>query len=344
MSRNLALWVDHAYQNDQVFHEDSPMNRDDCLAFFRCLKRAYEKITNGKCHTQDYYVKCGENPSIVLFFDIPNINKKSVFSSYGWNNIQSMVILQENEVIQPRNWELFRHAEFDRLFTWHDGFLDNDKYYRWNYSIHVDHSKLTWDGTRTGFCTMIAGNKQIDHPLSLYGERIKAIRWYELNCPEKFDLYGMGWNEAPVSNSLAGRLIRRLPMFHRLFCNGYPSYCGPVFSKNEVLQKYRFAFCYENAKGFPGYITEKLLDCLYAGCIPIYWGAPNIKQYVPEECIIEREHFKDYWELNLYLESMSDAEYEKKREAIRQFLLGKSFEPFSSEFVAESVAWNLVNQ
>lgn len=29
------------------------------------------------------------------------------------------------------------------------------------------------------------------------------------------------------------------------------------------------------------YVTEKVYDAFVAGCVPIYWGAPNIHDFIP---------------------------------------------------------------
>ena len=48
-----------------------------------------------------------------------------------------------------------------------------------------------------------------------------------------------------------------------------------------------FAICYENARDIPGYITEKIFDCFFAGCVPIYWGgAPNVTDHIPANTFI----------------------------------------------------------
>lgn len=45
-------------------------------------------------------------------------------------------------------------------------------------------------------------------------------------------------------------------------------------NKLEYLRHYRFNLCPENSNT-AGYCTEKLLEAIQAGCIPIYWGADN---------------------------------------------------------------------
>jgi len=45
-------------------------------------------------------------------------------------------------------------------------------------------------------------------------------------------------------------------------------------NKTEYLRSYRFNICPENSNTY-GYVTEKLLDAIAAGCIPLYWGSDN---------------------------------------------------------------------
>ena len=72
----------------------------------------------------------------------------------------------------------------------------------------------------------------------------------------------------------------------------FPSWKGPIDNKKKVLEQYRFAICYENVQDSPGYITEKIFDCFFAGCIPLYRGASNISDYIPSSCYIDRRKLK----------------------------------------------------
>lgn len=49
---------------------------------------------------------------------------------------------------------------------------------------------------------------------------------------------------------------------------------GRVADKMAALANYQFTLAFENCRS-PGYVTEKLLEPLAAGSIPIYWGAPE---------------------------------------------------------------------
>ena len=55
---------------------------------------------------------------------------------------------------------------------------------------------------------------------------------------------------------------------------------GRTGNKNAVLSQYLFTLAFENSN-CPYWITEKLFDALSAGSVPVYMGAPNIRDYVP---------------------------------------------------------------
>jgi hypothetical protein len=59
-----------------------------------------------------------------------------------------------------------------------------------------------------------------------------------------------------------------------LFGNGY----NPIENKITALKDYRFSLIIENEK-MDNWFTEKIIDCLTTGTIPVYWGCPNIGNY-----------------------------------------------------------------
>ncbi|WP_038163337.1 glycosyltransferase family 10 [Verrucomicrobium sp. BvORR106] len=90
------------------------------------------------------------------------------------------------------------------------------------------------------------------------------------------------------SHSLSGRerfitlLERHLPVHH--FGQWHHNQPGapPIGrgAKLEVLRQYQFCLAIENCLQ-DDYVSEKWYDCLVAGCVPIYSGAPNIEEYAP---------------------------------------------------------------
>lgn len=58
--------------------------------------------------------------------------------------------------------------------------------------------------------------------------------------------------------------------------------CGlayrPLANKRDGLLPYRFSVVIENSREY-GYFTEKLVDALLCGTVPIYWGAPDVGKF-----------------------------------------------------------------
>jgi hypothetical protein len=51
-------------------------------------------------------------------------------------------------------------------------------------------------------------------------------------------------------------------------------------------------------------------DALYAGSVPIYWGAPDVAEMFPENCFIDFRKFDcNYERLEAYLRGMDEATY-----------------------------------
>lgn len=275
------------------------------------------------------------NFDAILFIDFPTFKNK--YFRYLINNkFENLYLLIfESEVIKPDNWDIKNHEYFKKIFTWNDDFVNNEKYIKINFSFKIP-TDLNFNlGEKNKFCTMIVGHKFKTHPLELYSERVKAIHWFEENHPEDFDLYGIGWDKYYFKGILSK--LNRFEFLTKFFKPSYPSYRGFVESKREILKDFKFAICYENAGDISGYITEKMFDCFFAGCVPIYLGAPNVTDYIPSDTFIDRRSFKNYEELYSYLKNMSDREYMDYLDAIKNFIKSDKIYPFSVECFADTV-------
>lgn len=73
---------------------------------------------------------------------------------------------------------------------------------------------------------------------------------------------------------------------HKL--EGGPGGGGGELTKLNFFKQCKFALVFENSE-HPGYVTEKLLHAKAAGCIPIYWGDPEVaKDFNPEAFVDAR--------------------------------------------------------
>lgn len=66
-----------------------------------------------------------------------------------------------------------------------------------------------------------------------------------------------------------------------------------VSDKMAFIRGYRFCIAIENTSS-PGYTTEKLVEPLLAGCIPIYWGDPEVGRDFNPGCMVNLSDFKDF--------------------------------------------------
>jgi hypothetical protein len=53
----------------------------------------------------------------------------------------------------------------------------------------------------------------------------------------------------------------------------------PFVAKADGLAPYRYSVVIENVRE-PNYFTEKLVDAILCRCVPIYWGSPNIGDFL----------------------------------------------------------------
>ncbi len=82
-------------------------------------------------------------------------------------------------------------------------------------------------------------------------------------------------------------------------------------NKVVVLRPYRYSIIIENTIE-NGYFSEKLIDCLSQGTIPIYWGG-NIKPYFDMDGILP---FSTLEELDAILSQVNDTDYSNRLQAI----------------------------
>ncbi|RXU61976.1 hypothetical protein CW358_24295 [Pseudomonas protegens] len=315
--------------NNSIFNIDSPQNRDNCFAPYVRLKESL-KSYGIQLDTSD--INADDEISFELHQDVQNESSSQV----------KYLLLFETAHIKPENGNPENYKKYRKIFTWNDDLVDGKNYIKINFPNEIQIHTPDGFSSRTQFCCLISSNRALLTPDSrdLYSERVKAIRWFEKNAPEDFSLYGIGWDIPAAKNGIIGKIERRLWLaLNRIFkMQHFPSYQGKVSSKKDVLVKTRFSICYENVRDLQGYITEKIFDCFFSGCIPVYWGANNVSQHIPSDCFIDRRDFSNMAELHSFLHSMSESEFVGYQKRIASFLNSDAVYPFGSDFFAETIA------
>lgn len=95
----------------------------------------------------------------------------------------------------------------------------------------------------------------------------------------------------------------------------YANYRGVAPTKWEAISGCKYAIVVESSVS-PFYWTEQLTDSLLCFALPLYYGSPNISQYLPEDCYIAID-IHDPGCIAKIKAAIASGEYEKRLPAIR---------------------------
>jgi hypothetical protein len=286
-----------------------------------------------------------------------NSDKEVVFELYVEGQaVQSTaapkyLIATENPHINPLNCDARYCAQFNKVFSWNPDVASLPN----GVSIMVPNELIIKSSPlydkRPLLVALINANKRFPKEFDgdLYEERLKLIRWYEAHYPKSFGLFGRGWDKPSPAFTFTEKLSRRVSRLKTQIYGyrPYPSYRGAINAKFEAYGRAKFGICYENTRDLPNYITEKIFDCMMEGCVPVYWGANNVLDFIPKACFIDRRDFKNTADLHDFLVAMDGASYGQYQANITQFLAGSQADPFRAESfvnrVVKAITRNLEN-
>ena len=314
------------FQGDELFNEhNSFLNRDGTLLPFVRLKENAEKC-GVVLHTADALHQGQLDGFKVEYWSLGILDQFQKYIGNPSVNLEGF-LLMEPPLVSPGMYKslplLTKH--FKKVMV-HNTVGDQ-------YSlVGVDQSRLSklywpqpYEGPLNSYfdiqerlnkLVVISGahNPRFRKP-ELYSQRIEAVA--QLQRFDAIDLYGRGWDKT------FSRHNAWLPFWRnrKELASAYQGMCA---SKMDVLSKYRFSLCFENMP-MRGYVTEKIFDCFYAGTVPVYWGAPDIENYIPENCYIRFEQFQDFNQLWNFVSNISIDEWQGYRNSIKEYLSGKSY-------------------
>jgi len=327
------LYIDPSYAEfgqDKLFSLDDPnLNRDDQLLPFHRL-RENQLAAGHRIHTADRLLD-GEHRGIdgAEYYSLGMLRD---YTAPALRNVAlKAFIIMEPAVVAPELYAALPMLTrtFERVYL-HN--IQGDGYSL----VNVDQSRLRrfywpapfpdvlstpWQQRDRLRKLVLINGKHLPRgrPAELYGTRIEAM--IALGAQGHLDLFGKGWDRWRDKRWLLrpGYWAMR----HRIA----PIYRGACSSKYEVLARYAFCLCFENM-AMRGYISEKILDCFYAGTVPVYLGAQDIRDFVPGDAFVDARRFESWDALWRHVSGLDDRAIERMRASGAAFLRSDAARPF----------------
>jgi hypothetical protein len=189
-------------------------------------------------------------------------------------------------------------------------------------------------------CSMVVANKVSPNNSGNYALR----REFAKSTPEgTLNVYGALWRASfpqkfrhrlgLLSFALrSGSQVRLRSIFAGMF-ESYPNIVGPILNKHDIIEQSKFSLVIENSDE---YISEKLIDALIGGSIPIYIGASLHNSGIPEDLVLGFE--SNPYELGGFLENLDEKIITDKLELIKRFLNGKELLAWEASSVLKEIA------
>ncbi len=249
---------------------------------------------------------------IEVRYPVPNPKDPSLKRAIVMNNcldLPDLIHIPKDKLVhffwEPYKLDPAYYQWFSRVYTWDDSLVDGVKFFKLYYPhLKPMRSHLPPFESKK-FCTLVASNWT--------PARLQMVEFFSAKPEGEFEFYGKTPDFLATSKMYKGTI----PGTHS----------GP--QKYNVLKDYKFCICFENTPLYRGYITEKIFGCFAAGCVPVYWGATNVEQYIPKECYIDYRDFKTKEELYRFMKVMTKEQYEGYLASIRKFIQSEQAQVFS---------------
>lgn len=242
----------------------------------------FRDIANlGVTFTFDVPIDDAKPLDLLVLFDCPARKRLPVLAKLSYARL--LILDIENPLISPGNMAHFDDSCAISPYRL-NAYKKVDTAYAYKQIPRVPSPREVNDIVNTSIiCSNLLGDSSY-----LYAFRRHIINTFSALGPERFKFYGKGW-QASLKRSLPqevrklyrnpGSLIKTLG--YALI--SYPSvnlkcYLGSPPSK-DVLLSISTSLCIENTVNVPGYTTEKALEPLIYGCLPIYVG-PQSDSYL----------------------------------------------------------------
>jgi hypothetical protein len=215
---------------------------------------------------------------------------KRLIKMHNLQPSQLTLIRQEPAVVCPDNFSAFVIANFSKIIDVGRASTGSTLSVPWPQTLPFNHeANFDLDSRTSSKPVLMNANK-----MSLVRGELYSLR-RQLVHAEPLALYGPNWGSK--FGSRVRTLVGEALIFSRSrtrisksslakWFHHHPNYEGIAEDKLKVYTRFKVAIAIENSRE---YMSEKLLDAIFAGCVPVYVG-PNVAEFgIPEGLVIESE-------------------------------------------------------
>lgn len=212
-----------------------------------------------------------ENPDVVFFSCFGNQNVR-----YN-GRCKKVLFLGEHWINPANNADI---STFDISFTHlHETGVNNNYYFPlWALFVNWFHEEQPRSGDPNYFCDIDIFN----------GVKKRRFRATDRRFCSLINNRDPSGNRKEVYEELQKR--RYVDCYGDLFNNMGGKIGGMQDTKCRLIKNYKFTIAFENLK-HQGYNTEKILQPIEAGCIPVYWGGEKASKYFNKNSYIDITDF-----------------------------------------------------
>ena len=218
-----------------------------------------------------------------LYIAVDKINRALLYSL--GKHVFKVLVRQEPSIVIKETYTKAQTEKFDHIID--VGKVENSENSVINWPQDLS-EKFSQIDVRLEKIVVINSNL-----LSLAKEENYSLRRKVALEIEDLDLYGRQWN-----NGFRAKILTLINEFKKYgfkihnikflgaksYFQSFSNYLGEVENKKEVLSKYKYSIVIENSSE---YLSEKLFDAIFSGCIPIYVG-PNLANFdIPDYLYIQ---------------------------------------------------------
>ena len=348
---DISVFVDPVtrhFLRNELFNPESPHNFDDNLGAYIELKQTLES-QGVEVNTADYLIEGARRNRVNVYFSFGVMQNYRALAQRK-DVVLSSFFTTEAPIVQPSAYRSLPEISrfFRRIFCYTTpralarfGCADltfTKLYIPYTYDSIVP--DLWANEDRTLLCMVNANRLCRRSWQELYTERLRAVAYFAQF--DEIDLYGFDWDKPAYvvgETWIPGTVQRmyraaqvKLPFLgrHPSMAGAQKAWRGEAKFKYHTQSRYTFTICYENM-ALEGWLNENIFDCFRVGTIPIYLGPPDVHDYIPEECFIDKRRFDTYPELRKFLHSLSASDIRRYKAHGRDFMGSEKFKPFTRE-------------